>query len=63
MSDDFGLGVRFRAAPLQTEKDIRAAYPEHAHLENGKYNRLLKDYFACVTGFLNDFYDPAVLEN
>ena len=63
MSDDFGLGVRFAAEPLPSENDIRASYPDHAHLENSKYNHLLKDYFACVTGYLNDFYDPAVLEN
>ena len=52
----------FPALPEITQKDIRETFPQYAHLENAKYNRLLKDYYACVTGYLNDFYDPAVLE-
>ena len=62
MSEDFGKNERFPALPEITQKDIREMYPQYAHLENPKYNSLLKDYYACVTGYLNDFYDPAVLE-
>ena len=46
-----------------TEADFKAKYPDHAHLENQQYNRLLGDYYACVTGYLRDFYDPVILEN
>ena len=31
-------------------------------MANPGYNRLIKDYFACVTKYLNDFYDPQQLE-
>ena len=34
MSEDFGKNVRFPAMPELTQKDIKEAYPQFAHLEN-----------------------------
>ena len=62
MSEDFGKSVLNASAPVLKEKDIKGLYPDHAHLANGQYNRLLKDYFACVTKYLNDYYEPVLLE-
>mmetsp|Transcript_27651 Transcript_27651/g.36918 ORF Transcript_27651/g.36918 Transcript_27651/m.36918 type:complete len:84 (+) Transcript_27651:21-272(+) len=62
MSEDFGKSVLRPSAPVPDEKEIKAMYPEHAHLGNGAYNRLLKDYFGCVTKYLNDYYEPVLLE-
>ena len=62
MSDNFGVSVRFPAKKLKTEDDLKAMYPDHAHLANAAYNRLIKDYFACVTKYLNNFYEPTQLE-
>ena len=62
MSDDFGKSVLDASPPIAGEKEIKAMYPDHAHMANGAYNRLLKDYFACVTKYLNDFYEPVLLE-
>ena len=62
MSDDFGKGVKFQPLPVTTHKEMLEMFPDHAHLANADYNRLLKDYFGCVTGYLNDFYEPQVLE-
>ena len=62
MSDDFGKSVLNAPRPLPNENDMKAMYPDHAHLGNGQYNRLLKDYFACVTKYLNEFYDAQLLE-
>ena len=52
MSDDFGLSVRNPAMYQPTEADFKAKYPNHAHLENEQYNRLLGDYMGCVTAYL-----------
>ena len=62
MSEDFGKAVMRTQQDGATPKQIDAAYPDHSHLSNPNYNRLLKDYFACTTKYLNDFYDPVVLE-
>ena len=62
MSDDFGKSVLHPAPYVPNEKDLKGMYPDYAHLANGSYNRLLKDYFACVTKYLNDFYEPTQLE-
>ena len=63
MSDDFGKNVKAPPPKVDTHADIKAMYPEYAHLANANYNRHLKEYFACVTKYLNDFYDPEVLQN
>ena len=62
MSEDFGKSERDPGLHVVDQKEINATYPEYNHLANAKYNRLLKDYFACVTKYLNDFYEPSVLE-
>ena len=62
MSDDFGKGVKYPDYKVMTEKDVQTLYPDHAHLVNAEYAMLLKDYFACTTKYLNDFYDPAILK-
>uniref|UniRef100_A0A7S3I6I4 Uncharacterized protein n=1 Tax=Favella ehrenbergii TaxID=182087 RepID=A0A7S3I6I4_9SPIT len=62
MSEDFGKGVLRPGVPVPDEKEIKAMYPEYAHLGNGAYNRLIKGYFGCVTKYLNDYYEPVLLE-
>ena len=62
MSEDFGKSVKNPPLPLLGEKDALQQFPEFAHLQNASYNRILKDYFACTTKYLNEFYDPAILE-
>ena len=37
-------------------------FPDHAHLDNEQYAGLLKDYMLCVTKYLNEFYEPSILE-
>ena len=62
MSDDFGKSVRFPQGEPHSEQDSLELFPEHAHLGNEKYNRLLNDYFACVTRYLNPYYGSEILE-
>ena len=62
MSDNFGESKLAGSPQLPKDKDLKAMYPDHAHMANAQYNRLLKDYFACVTKYLNDFYAPEMLE-
>ena len=52
MSEDFGKSVRFPSPPQLTPKDVRAMYPDHAHLDNAQYNRLFKDYLLCVSKYM-----------
>ena len=62
MSEDFGKSVRFPPPPQLTPKDVRAMYPDHAHLDNAQYNRLFKDYLLCVSKYMQDFYSAEQLE-
>ena len=62
MSDDFGLSKRFPGYEPESEAQQKAMYPNHAHLENEQYAGLIKDYFLCVTKYLNEFYEPSILE-
>ena len=62
MSEDFGKSVRRPPLDIPGEKEALEAFPEYAHLSNASYNRILKDYCACATKYLNEFYDPVILE-
>ena len=62
MSDDFGKSVRFPQPEVETEAAQKARFPQSAHLENARYNDLLRSYFLCVTKYLNDFEEPQMLE-
>ena len=62
MSADFGKSVRHPELPMMTEQQIDAMYPGYSHLSNPTYNILVKDYFRCVSKYLNDFYGHEQLE-
>ena len=62
MSENFGESKRFPAYKPETEAEQKAMFPDHAHLENEQYASLIKDYFLCVTKYMNEFYEPAILE-
>ena len=62
MSEDFGKSNMKLAYEPPTDKEIMEQYPDHVGFANGRYNRLLNDYFLCVTRYMEDFYDPLVME-
>ena len=62
MSDDFGKSVKAPHVEPPTDKEIAQMYPDHVGFANASYNRLLNDYFLCVSTYLEDFYDPMLLE-
>ena len=62
MSDDFGKNVRNKAYQVITEDESKEMFPDVAHLANPQYNRLIRDYFGCVSKYMQDFYDPKLME-
>ena len=62
MSDNFGESKKFPAYKPVTEAQQKAMYPDHAHLENEQYTSLLKNYMLCITKYMNEFYEPSILE-
>ena len=51
MSENFGKSAKFPAPEPETEKQQMQRYPNHAHLANPRYSRIIKDYFLCVSKY------------
>ena len=62
MSDDFGLSKKNPVDKGPSIKELEQMYPDYAHLQNGRYNRLLGDYFQCVTTYIAQFSQSEHLE-
>ena len=62
MSDDFGKNVRNPVIAGPSMKEVDEMYPDHAHLHNARYNRLLADYFQCVTTYIKNYTQSEHLE-